>query len=304
MRSHRHLPLRKRQRLIAELSFAATPAADHRGRGIDRPQQRHRRINRPGFNSYLKVLLDEATLQLLRAKTLELQAMLEKSLNESVADKAILEPNDKACASGALDSAGDEIPASGKSPESRSLSIKPRSLESLHMTFFFGGEVLCDLSPEELIEWHSQVEKRILKSFPSKNNNSPENSTDEYWFRLKALTLFPPQRKDLIVALLEASPAWHLLYNDIRAIAERSSSEKLRGLVQQSSFQLWKPHITLANVRFGGSRSSQNRSKEILQKMMEQIDLQPGPKLHANGIVMGGPSPNQALLNWDFSTAR
>lgn len=237
--------------------------------------------------------------------------MLEQSLNESVADQADPETYDGFRAGKNFDAGNEEIPASDSRPESQTLQIKikPRSLESLHMTLFFGGEILCDLSPEELIEWHSQVEKRIQQSFLCEKesaalDDSPDRRTDEYWFRLKELTLFPPPRKNLIVASLEASSAWHLLHDDIRAIAEQSKSEKLRGIVKQSSFQQWKPHITLANLRFAGARKSQRLSQEHLQKILKQIDFPPGPELHANGIAMGGPIPNQALLNWDFSTTR
>jgi hypothetical protein len=39
----------------------------------------------------------------------------------------------------------------------------------------------------------------------------------DYWFRVKELRLFPPRRNNLIVAMLEASPDWHQLHDDIRS---------------------------------------------------------------------------------------
>jgi len=320
-RSSSSIPERKRRRLIAELSFSTAIFAETQ-RGGDQQQPPRRKKNRPGFNSYLKVLLDGSTMQLLRQTTLDVQRMLHESDKHdtdeagNVADEQQITRSNSSLNSERTAVAPIVIAENNKLP---SLRINPRSLNSLHMTFFFGGEILCELSREELTDWHGQVKKRIQQSFPSSSNNekddNPAVGTDssliddngnadgeDYWFRLNGLCLFPPQRKNLIVASLEASPSWHALHNDIRAIAAQSPSEQLRSVVQSTSFQEWKPHITLANLRSSGPRRSQKLQQERLQELLDQVDLSTVPTLKANGIAMGGPIPEQAPLDWTFPT--
>lgn len=346
--------IRKRRRLIAELAFS-TPAiqqpaddgADHQAakRNSDHQQRRRprkKKAYRPGFNSYLKVLLDESTLQLLRQTTLDVQKMFhddesddDKNAEKDEADNVTQQqqPQQQQARSSSLPNdveTGEDAhlvdAAEKNSRPPPPLRIKPRSLNSLHMTLFFGGEVLCELSQEELTDWHGQVEKRIQQSFPSSNNKKKVNDNavlvgndssvvddsddgggdgdddDDYWFRLGGLCLFPPRRNNLVVASLEASPAWHALHNDIRAIAAESASEQLRNLFAADSHGEWKPHITLANLRSHGPRRSQKVEQERLRELLDQVDLSTVPKLKASGISMGGPIPEHAPLNWNFPT--
>jgi len=305
---------RKKRRLIEALSFA--PSSDD---NLQTPHkiQKKRRRNRPGFNSYLKVLLDDSTLQLLRNTTLDIQKMIEKGGDEQEQAATPAKSNTE------VSTVDDQVinlvlyPSSDGNrkpspPSPPPLRLKPRSLNSLHMTFFFGGEVLCELSPEDLTAWYEQIAKRIRQSFPSDELRSyfsspqPEASyANDYWFRLQEICLFPPRRRNLLVATLEASPAWHALHDDIRAIALRDDSpEPLRNLVQSSSFQQWKPHITLANIRTSGPRSSQRAQADYLSEILQEVELPIEATLKANGITIGGPVPEQAeTLDWNFPTA-
>jgi 2'-5' RNA ligase len=39
--------------------------------------------------------------------------------------------------------------------------LKPRSYNSLHMTLFFGGEVICSMEPSALIQWYQRIRRRF-----------------------------------------------------------------------------------------------------------------------------------------------
>jgi len=292
-----------------------------------RNKKEQRRKNRPGFNSYLKVLLDHSTMQLLQTTILDIRQKVQES-NEK--ETGVVEGGEERTNK---EETAEETNVNLNQPQQRNeprplLRIKPRSLESLHMTLFFGGEILCELSPEELTAWHEQVAKRIQQSFPPSsdgptknlldfcrcccsggsaatgNSENDDDDDDCYWFRLKEVCVFPPHRKNLIVATLEASPAWHTLHDDIRAIAAHSeSSERLRNLVESTSFEKWTPHITLANIIASGPRSVQRAQTKRLGEMLQEIELSESLQgvLKANAITMGGPVPQQVPLDWNFS---
>ena len=290
-----------------------------------RNKKEQRRKNRPGFNSYLKVLLDQSTMRMLQTTILDIRQKVQESNEKETGVEGGEERTSK-------EETAEETNVSSNQPQRNKsrplLRIKPRSLESLHMTLFFGGETLCELSPEELTVWHEQVAKRIRQSFPPSsdgttkklldfcqcccggdgsaatgNSETDDDNDDCYWFRLKEVCVFPPRRKNLIVATLEASPAWHTLHDDIRAIAAHSeSSEGLRNLVESTSFEKWTPHITLANIIASGPRSVQRAQTKRLGEMLHQVELPESLQgmLKANAITMGGPVPQQVPLDWNF----
>ena len=79
------------------------------------------------------------------------------------------------------------------------------------MTFFFGGEALCELPPNELLDWHTKVQNRLneanfvlLEGQNNKNNNKMddgEKAQDDYYFDVTDMRLFSPGRNNLVRAI-------------------------------------------------------------------------------------------------------
>ena len=322
--------------------------------------------NRPGFNSYLKVILDDTTMDRMHGVALKIQSKvgslqgdIDKSENASLEGDIRDQKND---------AQGRDIPTSSVVPtrkqESKSpskkfntkkqqpLRFKPRSRASLHMTFFFGGETLCELPVEELIDWHGKIRDRLKESSFLSHAQSPDSARndesshenrnrndkpsddneingviDDYWFDVTDVCMFPPRRNNLIVAILEASPAWHALHNDVRDIAKTSDSQALNEITAHSKDK-WTAHITLGNIFGGGSKGQVRKAfDEILEQIKEELgqeqrgvctprnegndqkntDANELPtdgflfKARTHGIAMGGPVPEQAALDWEFT---
>lgn len=244
-----------------------------------------KRKNTPGRNSYLKVVLDDETLNRLHGMTERVKAQ--------VAEISCDEEDSK-----------------------RPLRIKARSLPSLHMTFFFGGEVPCTLPTDELVQWHKRLEDRFAQSnfVLQHNKNSLDHlrsdasqaDTDDninFSFQIQELAVFPPRRNNLIVAILEASPVWHTLYQDVRLLS--SSPEDSIGLheISKRGKEKWTAHITLANI-VGGKKSDAKQLTQMLKEFSKE-ELSEGGQCACNVqcIAMGGPVPSQEDLDWTFEYA-
>lgn len=238
-----------------------------------------RRKNRPGYNSYLKVELESHVTSQLHAMTVELQSNLQSALLAS--------------------------PLSNDA----SFGIKPRSLQSLHMTLFFGGEYLCELDAPDLLDWYQRIlvvlnkfgflvssSETTLPDHDVQDSSSPDGPTPDLWFEIKDIRLFPPRRNNLVVAVLEASPAWHELHHELRATANEVKA--LQDTLQYSK-ETWTAHITLANLS-QKARSGTKEQTRILERLMKSIPLDQR-RLLPKSIAMGGPVPTQVPdLSWDF----
>jgi hypothetical protein len=245
-----------------------------------------------------------------------------------------------------------------------SFHIAPRSMPKLHCTFFFGGETLSSLSAIDLQTWYNTIgeclhqtgfrtkrTKEISLSTLSEADSEPYQlsgtsgvkSDDSYLLRFKSFRLFPPERRNLIVAELEVSEAWQSLY---QRICEVSSDDRapadLVSHVRATSFGRWAPHVTLADVVWQksgrtaatsdgqwernqplplkrdqnrkvhpGSRSTgedrhriqqQERLHSLLEEMTAKFRERADAELCSTpqSISMGGPTPSQVTLDWDF----
>ncbi|CAB9523260.1 expressed unknown protein [Seminavis robusta] len=362
-------------RANADASHEGQPKKNVPVKGDTKPK---RKPNRPGFNSYLKVLLDDATMDRLfdvatriQKKVQDLQNQTDESDEENKSEAAAFETatskekvEPKIKEDPSAEEKQESKAAAGQSPgpekkqrKKRPLSFKARSRASLHMTFFFGGENLCELPKEELQDWYDQVRDRLeMAEFvvqkEDHNNNAPgikEGTTEEqssetaedlatmttstvtgdYWFDVTDVRIFPPGRNNLIVAHLEATPAWHVLHNDIRDIAKNSDSKGLNDIVAYSK-EKWTAHITLGNIFGGGSKGQIRQAfSAILEELTEEL-MQEGLSSSSSaaseasvpegtatnpqerkslfkattfGIGMGGPMPEQLTgidLDWGF----
>jgi 2'-5' RNA ligase len=344
-----------------------------------KPNKQERLRNRPGFNSYLKVVLDETALQFLHDTTADIVRsfhekfpLVEKVDPEAIStttaaaastpttektddlntgknedDKVNMETNESSSNIKNDDSSSETKEENNSSSSSYILKIKPRSFDSLHMTLFFGGEVLCKLPAEALTEWHSQITTRLAQSgfqleknyertttvsaeeeVPSVTAAATEESTSctdatkkliippntknpEYSFRITKICTFPLRRNNLIVAILEATPEFYQLHDDIRAVAATSSCKDLKQIVKCSK-NIWTPHITLANILkprksdgVGGKKridfqSQMKMLEDILAQYSQMEEITLSSCVTVSGIAMGGPMPQQAELDFDF----
>lgn len=276
----------------------------------DQPARKQpRRQNRPGCNSYLKVVLDSATLSRLHQMTIDIREHFYESINEQeiqadelpvVNSESYAEAPSGQSNSVREGDANDQKPPNGSK---RPLAIKARSMDSLHMTFFFGGETLCGLPSNELADFHSSVRQLLEENgFVQESNRSQENTNIDpsQYFRIKEIRTFPPRRNNLIVAVLEAPELWNSMHDAIRDIAKNGSSEALQSTTAYSKDR-WTPHVTLANL-FGGSRVDAKDLDSLLQEMTARKCGKKPFMLEAKGlyIAMGGPIPEQVPLDWTF----
>lgn len=368
----------RRVRQLFQHAFMSTdsnqqqPTSDVVSNELGAKQQRDvaKKRRRPQ-NSYLKVVLDDDTMDRLHGFAVKLQKDIESKLqndvlitsndDEGTESESVKLQNDKQSTlqKDTLITSNDNEGTKSETPTTRKgLKFRSRSRTSLHLTLFFGGEVLCALPPTELIDWHAKVKTRleqsnfVLKSDtveqcnPESSDAEPTTDTclehssfivnsdcveqsdgerieaeptepqvpeeceqEEYWFRLTGLSLFPPRRNYLIVALLEASPSWHALHDEIRNVALNGDSESLRSMTKRSKRE-WMPHITLGNV-YGGKKADLVAVQAMLQKFpLNHHEEDDTPEAeHSKAVVdrivptrisMGGPVPGQVELDWNF----
>ena len=262
------------------------------------------RKNRPGFNSYLKVMLDEKTMGILHEMAVQVKNQIQESTDEQGKEEEV----EKTMEQDTLESPKQDGKTSKKK---KVLRFKPRSRASLHMTLFFGGETICELPQNELLDWHGRVSERLEKSgfhLEDSDSNSTE-STGGYSFKLVGLKVFPPQRNNLIVGILEPAPEWHVLHNDICDLAKDESRSTALAEITKRSKGKWISHITLGNL-YGGTKA-QAKSLDSLLEDVFQSTLPSSDNDHrsnnngcflawTSGIAMGGPVPKQVELDWDF----
>jgi 2'-5' RNA ligase len=192
------------------------------------------------------------------------------------------------------------------------LRFKPRSRGSLHMTLFFGGETICELTLTELTKWHGRVSERLAQSgfLLQDNNESSEQHTSEedFSFQVVGLKVFPPQRNNLVVALLEPAPTWQALHQDIHEIAKDESCSKTLAELTRFGKATWISHITLGNLYGGTKAQIKSLNHSLLQQVFESNLFSEDDSfipVCTSGITMGGPVPEQIpLLDWDFRYTR
>jgi 2'-5' RNA ligase len=296
------------------------------------PAVKQRPRSRPGFNSYLKIDLHDEVLQSLRQ-------IVQTAADDFEIRARWAGGDDKATADAWASSIVMTTTTNNNNNKERSHKINPRSLESLHMTLFFGGETLCQVDKGPLEDLHRRFTSVIQSSgfvgtspssstfstsittddsssssstTPDTNMTSTTASPDDFWFIIKDVRLFPPRRHNLVVAILEAAPAWHALHNDLRAAARAVQSDELQTVLGYSK-ETWVSHITLANINGPKGRTNKQPLLQRLQELLRDSPISSLPdnndddsqsRIFAKGISMGGPMPTQVELDWNFSHLR
>ena len=268
-------------------------------------QQRLRRIkNRPGYNSYLKVLLDDHTIDTLHSYSIQIQKRLQQQNNNNNINQNQEENNNE-------EKESSQVKEEQKQQSNKKrVQFKPRSKQSLHMTLFFGGETLCEIPDSELIDWYKRIQQRLLHSGfvigstlqeqqPSEvaettttidNEEQKEKQQqldDDYSFQVQGLKVFPPRRNNLVVAVLEPTTTtisamnekestifcWDELYQDIQTISQdESCSQGIAEICKSTGREKWVAHVTLGNI-YGGKKQT---NPAVLNPILNDI-------FHGNG---------------------
>ena len=221
-------------------------------------------------NSYLKIIMDDSVFDQLHRTVCQLRRLWEEENNTN-------DPNQQSIST---------------KQSKRHVIIKPRSRNSLHMTYFFAGRVLEEMACEEVQRWQTMVKKCVM----AHSNGSPGN----YTLHFKSVIVFPPSRNNLIVAVFEASSALEDLHAKLceLAVMEKQNiadlnvgnynsmgngvSVKTRNSEKEYEFPLlreltlnqekqrkqhrspsWVAHVTLGNLAGGSNEEVSRLSKWV-----------------------------------------
>jgi len=247
-------------------------------------------------NSYLKLSLDETAFNSLH--------QLIRTMKEQ------------------WDSGENELQHISKKQSKRQLTIKPRTLPSLHMTYFFCGRVLDEMPCDELNLWNAMVCERLLEY------NDATSSAEEYNLQFKGLKLFPPNKHYLVVAMFEPSSMLYGLYEELcklalskkpsyhqdsetsneseylfPLLAELTKSQHDKRKQNKSSLPSWVAHVTLGNLS-GGNTDDVKRLNSWLEdynkyqasEMIHELNA-----INVKGLALGGPVPSHVDVDWEYS---
>ncbi|KAL3797638.1 hypothetical protein HJC23_013470 [Cyclotella cryptica] len=185
------------------------------------------------YNSYLKIVMDDAVFETLHSLMQKLKAGWETMESSSDTQEIQQQSNfsteiDVEASRPSSDQQLKFADAIQSNPPLHpmmplpKLKIKPRSLRSLHMTYFFCGRKLDEMPSDQVILWNSKLKEKLC-GINSKFNSRGERPN--YSLRLKALDVFPPQRRNLIVATFESSSDLDELYEELCDLAMTPKSE-------------------------------------------------------------------------------
>ena len=253
-------------------------------------------------NSYLKIVMDDESVDLMFDMAQRMRQVIKERFLDVPEGQKEEETSRDGKEMSDVDPDHDDRRPSKKRKPPRPLTFKPRSRNSLHMTFFFGGTTIREIPPGELEEWHGQVMDRLRQA--SKSMGDTESGTTEssrYTLHFRELCLFPPQRNTLIVAIFDGSPELHALHDDLRDIAKDSNSDGLKEVVERSK-ERWTAHVMLGDLYGGGRGEAKQEQLNELTKMLqdgiglEVFEGEKGDVMHPSdftakvkGIAMGGP---------------
>ena len=179
-------------------------------------------------------------------------------------------------------------------------SFKPMEEEDLHMTFLFLGEQLSGLSAKSLLHWHLQLCNAFTETVTCNGGNNAVQ------LKINQLTLFPPQKCNLAVAVFEASELMHRLQSKFEQISVETGlalSGSLRHCADgtdNSGPALWVPHVTLGKFRTKSSNVGRLGNKCIsgCKSSPELASLQ---MFQPSGVELCGGVPKQAWIDWSGS---
>jgi 2'-5' RNA ligase len=164
----------------------STPSASNDGSAATQHDQQQHTNTKNGpiitprpYKSYLKIMMDESVFETLHSSTQQI-------ISSWVDAQSTINPEER--------------------PK---LKIKSRSLQSLHMTYFFMGTILEEMHPQEVTLWNSMLKQKLCNQYVGK----------KYALKFRGFETFPPQRRNLIVASFESSEDLDQLYEELCELA-------------------------------------------------------------------------------------
>eukprot|EP00656_Telonema_subtile_P041066 TRINITY_DN4616_c0_g1_i4.p1 TRINITY_DN4616_c0_g1~~TRINITY_DN4616_c0_g1_i4.p1 ORF type:complete len:197 (-),score=45.90 TRINITY_DN4616_c0_g1_i4:557-1147(-) len=143
----------------------------------------------------------------------------------------------------------------------------------LHMTFFFMGETLRELSAQQLQPFHSAIKQAIEQA----DLQAPEMTFD-------GLDLFPPGKTNLIVAKFAAPPGLVALQKEMVRLASAhgiSGSKSQWRLLEETC---WTPHCTLGKLRASSAEVASLGARVIKQADWRKLER----GMRVAGVIMRG----------------
>ena len=169
----------------------------------------------------------------------------------------------------------------------RQLAIKPRSRNSLHMTYFFAGQVLKDMSGEELQRWNTMVRKCVLDHIYNRH-------LSDYTLCFESLVTFPPNRLNLVVAVFGPSSALDDLCQQLCELAVKEKKN-----VQNDANELDCNEGTTA-LEIAEKEYEFPLLRDLTLKQQKQRERHKSPRWVAHvtlGNLVGGSKDDLQMLN-------
>lgn len=158
------------------------------------------------------------------------------------------------------------------------IGFNPYAEEKLHMTFVFCGEALLKLSKVDLIAMHSELHQIV------------STSVIDVELSFKCFDLFPPDKRNLIIAQFEAP----LVLQRLRASVWKVCLKYGVALRDDSE---WMPHITMGKIKATKAQAGRASCRALSAPSFLVGSLRP------SGLTLLGSRPKQAWLNWDGELA-
>jgi 2'-5' RNA ligase len=176
--------------------------------------------------------------------------------------------------------------------------------EQAHMTFFFAGEQLGRLSPVELASFHAAASTAV--------GQFQTDAASSTTLQLQGLALFPPEKRNLIVAQFAASPALHALQAQVGRLAAAAGVcdpgsvwySDAHEQTDNATAAAWQPHVTLGKLRSNSDRVETDGGR--LLKAGATLVAESAPtcqiqRIVATGIDLRGVARlGQRWLDWDL----
>jgi 2'-5' RNA ligase len=198
-------------------------------------------------------------------------------------------------ARGALAELQESLVASVAAMADGGVSFEQMALRDLHMTFFFAGEGLRGLSGEQVQRWHRSAVDAIGRQYVGATGIRELRMTPS------GLDLFPPEKRNLIVARFDVSESLRALQADVTS-ASTGLGLACSGSVRQQlagSEHEWAPHVTLGKIR-APKGTVANIGREAIRVAWGTAATRLHRGIVAEGLELRGEQPKQGgYLDWN-----
>mmetsp|Transcript_25728 Transcript_25728/g.43168 ORF Transcript_25728/g.43168 Transcript_25728/m.43168 type:complete len:248 (+) Transcript_25728:23-766(+) len=175
------------------------------------------------------------------------------------------------------------------------ISFTPMMWNNLHVTFLFCSEYLHSIPAEQLKAWHTIIADAVSRFVVTVNSGPLMASVN-----IDRLGVFPPGKKNLVVAFLRVAPAIYSLQEQVvQLTVDMKKSNAAFGMIADLNRD-WQPHCTLGKLQ-----APKNRVEYIgmmaINRMEKHIHDYEEHSLATTGLKMSGFTPKQKWIDWDVT---